>query len=179
VPTGGTVIYPITNSADDANQDNTDMMFDGPLWVGSGSTPPSSLAGLRFRNINIPRGAVIDEAYLVFYSASGQWITLNLQYAGDAADNSQPFTSGLLSQRTLTNARVSDSSDVPWYANNAYPSVSLKTIVQEIVNRNGWQAGNSLSIIIRNTSGNPWARKFAYSYEQNPQAAAQLVIQWH
>ena len=45
--------------------------------------------------------------------------------------------------------------------------------MQEIVNRNGWNSGNSLAFLIEGTG-----RHAAYAYDGRPSSAARLVIKW-
>jgi len=52
----------------------------------------------------------------------------------------------------------------------------IKTIIQEIVNRPDWQAGNTLSIVLRGTASGVWSRKFVKSFEAGASTAPKLVI---
>jgi len=126
--------------------------------------------------VQVPRGATITAARLEFYSVSGQWLTINLQIAGDDVDNSAAFSaSALPSQRVLTTARVAHSSNVNWAANTWYPFTDMSAVVGEIISRPNWQAGNSLSIILSG-SGSSWGRKFAAGFEYGAAYAPRLVI---
>jgi type IV pilus assembly protein PilY1 len=46
-----------------------------------------------------------------------------------------------------------------WTKDNAYQTPDLKTIVQEIVDRPGWQSGNRMVIFLYGASGlrRPWS----------------------
>jgi type IV pilus assembly protein PilY1 len=172
-------VLQVTASADDVNEDSGNVTTDdGTIWIGGGSNPTASFSGFRFTNVQVPAGATIVSAYLQFYSASGQWITLNLQIAGVLSPNSTPFTTLRPSQQPLTVARVQHLSDVGWNANTWYAFNEMAAVVQEIVNQAGWQSGNSLAIVLRNTGG-AWARKWVYSRDGAAQFAPQLVIVYH
>ncbi len=173
----GTVTLQISNNADDVNEDGSSFDAGGStLWIGNGSSANGSYTGLRFNGVNIPRNATITAARLEFYSTSGQWISMDLQIAGEAADNSAAFSSSNRpSTRLLTTARVDHSSNMGWSTGTWYAFDDMKIVVQEIVNRSGWQSGNSLSIILRGT-GNSWARKWLRAREGGAAQAVRLVV---
>jgi hypothetical protein len=60
--------------------------------------------------------------------------------------------------------------------NTLYTISGLQTIIQEIVNQEAWQNGNSLSLVIRGISTLPNQRKSVWGYEGNAGRAARLVI---
>jgi hypothetical protein len=178
-PPGGsqTITLQINDANNDVNEVNDTLNASQPaIWIGNGGSTTTSYTGLRFTNVSIPRGATITSAYLQFYSAQSQWILLNLQLSAEAADNSQPFVSNSRpSQRPLTSI-LNHSSDIGWSANTWYNFNEMASVVQQVVNRSGWQSGNSLSIILKGTGTGTWGRKFVYGLEGAPGFAARLVI---
>jgi hypothetical protein len=166
-----------TQGSDDANEDGTLFSTTYPLlFFGNGDSTDASYLGLRFNNVNVPQGATITSAKLQFFSLQGQWITVDVQIAAEASDNAQTFSStSKPSQRTLTTAKVNHSSNVSWAANTWYDMDDMSAVVQEVVNRSGWQSGNSLVIILKGT-GDSYGRKFIASYEGDPTYAPKLVI---
>jgi PKD repeat protein len=176
-PSIQTITLQVSGASDDVNEDGSTFTTGGTVWLGTGSSASASYTGLRFASVPIPAGATITSAHLEFYSAQSQWLNLSLRFAGQAADTSATFSSSSRpSGRTLTTAVVNHSSNVSWSANTWYSLDEIKTIVQEIISRPGWQAGNSLAIIARGTGIGAWARKFAQSYDSNPNFAPRLVI---
>ena len=147
------------------------------VWAGTAGNATTSFAGLRFNNINIPRGAVITSARVEMYSVNqAQWITTGFQLAGEAVDNATTFAANNKpSQRPLTAARITHSSNTQWGVNTWYVLQDVLPVVQEIINRPGWRPGNSLALILRGTGG-PWGRKYGWAYESSPANAARLVI---
>ncbi len=175
-PPTGTVLVQVNQGSDDVNEvSNTLNPSDTTLWVGGAGSQESYL-GLRFNNISVPKNATITSATLEMYAASSAWITLGLNIGAEAVDNSATFSdSSRPSQRTLTTARDLHSSNVNWTAGNWYTLDDVAPIIQELVNRGGWQSGNSISLVLKNTGGN-WARKFMSSIEGNPALAPRLRI---
>lgn len=176
--TGGTINLAVNAANDDVNEDGA--TFDAgstSLWIGNASSTGASYTGLRFNTVAIPRGARITAAQLQFYSTTGQWLTINVQIAGENVDSSAAFsTTSRPSARALTVARIAHSSNVQWLTNTWYSFNDMSAVVQEIVNRPGWQSGNSMGVILRGTSTSPWGRKFAASFERGAATAVRLVI---
>jgi len=177
VPVSGTFTSQVSVGSDDVNQEGSVFQSSSTtVWIGNASTTANNYGAFRFTNIQIPRGATITAARLEFYSANTQWVSVNLQIAGDAADNSLPFSaSALPSQRVLTTARIVHSSDVKWMVNTWYPFTDMRLVVQEIISRPNWQLGNTMSIILVGT-GSPWGRKLVSSFERGATFAPRLVI---
>ncbi|MGB5894326.1 MAG: hypothetical protein WBG58_09120, partial [Ignavibacteriaceae bacterium] len=113
------------------------------------------LVGMRFLNVTIPQGATIDSAKIQFavkeVETEGSVICI---FDGEDIDDAPQFADVAenISDRTGTTATA--TWDVPMWENvddagAAQLSTELKTIVQEIVNRPGWESGNALVIMIR------------------------------
>ena len=111
------------------------------------------LIGVRFRDLDLPRGAIIDDAYLEFEVQSFQ---------------STPVNVGIFTQ--LGNASVYTTSNGDLLTNRAYSSGLLKTlpaegrgqkirisglqsIVQQSVDSNSWTSGGALAFAINRQSG--------------------------
>ncbi len=169
----------INSSSDDVNQDGSTLTINSStLWIGNGSSASSSYMGLRFNSLDIPQGATINSAYLRVYSTKQQWISLSYQMSAEATDNSAAFsTISLPSQRSLTVSNVNSSSNNNWSANNWNSLDDISSVIQEVVDRSGWQSGNSISIIIKGTGG-VWGRKTVASYDGTSGNAPQLIISY-
>ncbi len=154
---------------------------DGAMELTSNDLDFGTVAfhGVRFQNINIPPAAVIEQAYIQFTAKDDLSAPCVLQINGQAADNAPTFeiTAGNISGRPLTLATV--SWNVPVWIDKERTSKQqtpdLKEIVQEVVNRSGWQSGNSLVIILQNLTG----KRSAYTFDNNPAQAPELVIRFH
>lgn len=166
----------VSANFDDAEQsqrlDDTDGSGDLDLGV--------VVTGLRFTNAVIPRDATINSAFLQFTSDQGfagnntTAATLNL--FGEAADSAASFGGNFAN----INGRPRTSASVNWavpawtatgQAGAAQRSPDLKAVVQEIVKRPGWQAGNALALIVAGSG-----RREAESYDGNKTRAAALEV---
>jgi hypothetical protein len=121
----------------------------------TGSGYGNCTGGFRFQNVTIPRGSIINSAYLRVRATDNTSVALNLKVSADRVDNSVDFSSSSNrpSNRTRTTAQVDWDISSGWNSGTTYDSPNIGTVVQEIVNRTGWSSGNSLSIIVANDSG--------------------------
>jgi len=123
--------------------------------------------GLRFQNIDIPPQYTITAAYLIVTSTSNvNPGTVNSVIIGQASNNPPAF-SNIDDYKTRRGTVVGGANDnnitfnsVPWnniqgfLTNVTYQSPDIKTIIQEIVSRGGWAAGNSLVLFWGDHAGN-------------------------
>lgn len=143
-------------SSDDAEQENDqiDALFDDDLdagWEGDPADQNNLTAGLRFRGINLPKGAVIDSAFIQVWSHEGKLAedVARITITGEATDNAQTFTEdALITSRPRTSASILWEVAEEWDLWSMYQTPDLKAIVQELVNRNGWQTGNAIAFIL-------------------------------
>ena len=121
--------------------------------------------GLRFQNVAIPKGTIINNAYLEFVAAdydSGytEWVI-----KGQAADDPPAFadTNDNISDRPRTGQGVTWAVPEIWQDGETRHSPDISSIIQEIVGRPGWVEGNSLVLTI----GSPQDRRDrdVYSYD--------------
>ena len=106
--------------------------------------------GMRFQFVNIPRGATIQSAVLEFTCDESSSGAGSVTIFGQAIDNAPTFSTstGNISSRALTSNSVSWTFSEAWVAGTKYNSSDLKNVIQEVVNRGGWNANNNLVIII-------------------------------
>lgn len=109
------------------------------------------LIGLRFQNMEIPRDSTIVTAYIDFTTKARTDGPTTLIFHVEANDNVAEYRKDQfnISQRPTTNSAIT-WSDVPAWnqVGEVHRTVNLASIVQEIVNRDGWQDGNSLGFIV-------------------------------
>lgn len=138
------------------------------------------LTGLRFANISVPQGALVTNAYIQFVSNGSDSTPVNLSVQAIAEDNPSTFS--------LTNADISSRSlaagAIPWSVPSwAYDDAgvnqqtpNLSSLVQALVNRPGWAAGNSMGFVIADngTASNNDRRSAGTFFES--ERAAKLVV---
>lgn len=160
-------------STDDVEQLNNriDKLYDDDLdagWEGDPTDLNVLTVGLRFRNIVIPKGVRIDSAFLVLTSHEGKSKDdiANLTLYGDNVDNSPTFTAdSLVTSRARTSASVRWIVAEEWKLWSVYRSPDLKSVIQEIVNRSGWQSGNALSLFMIGENQGPSEVENAREFE--------------
>jgi len=166
-----------SNDLELGNADFFDFMFMEAIAMPEFSydiVGEEQKVGVRFQDIQVPQGATITSAYLVFTSNETDSQTTTVTIYGEASDNAAPFddwTPYDLSNRTMTNASV-DWNIPAWDQMGAqHQSPDIKAIVQEIVNRPGWSAGSSMVFSLGGSG-----RRVATSYDGDPAAAPVLHI---
>lgn len=144
-----TLVRRIAASQDDAEEtivgdvDTTSSIF--------GSDRTNNWGGMRFRNVDIPRGAKIQAASwwaVPQPTLDEPQLTIYCEAADDAAvfvDGSANFN---ISSRSRTVATQTwDSADLGADGISYIQSVDIAPLVQEVINRPGWKSGNSLVIM--------------------------------
>lgn len=174
--TASTVDVRVVNGADDAEQSRTTNNVDINNTTLQLNT---SNIGVRFRNLTIPQGATITNAYLEFnannfgtVSSGSPSITV---YAQDA-DNAGVFTTANnnIGSRPTTSQSVVWSPPT-WTTNSVQQTPDLTSLVQAVVNRAGWASGNSMAFIL---NGAGTGTRVSESYEGNTNEAPRLVIEY-
>jgi hypothetical protein len=175
----------VTSSADARVTSGSD---DAEERVSSGAVSTSSsdieltydggdqVAGLRFPGLAVPGGATIREAWIQFQAAESSSTATTLAIQAEAADRAASFsstTSGI-SSRARTVSTVAWSPP-PWSrtgdAGSAQRTPDLSALVQEVVSRPGWAAGNALAFIITGEG-----ERVAESREGSSTGAARLHV---
>ncbi|MCB9245806.1 MAG: T9SS type A sorting domain-containing protein [Flavobacteriales bacterium] len=154
---------PVPVSSDDAEQENDaiDALYDDDLdagWEGAAEDQNILSTGLRFRDVEIPQGVRIDSAFLIFHSHEAKLATdvCNLNIFADDTDDALTFNeTDLITDRPKTTAQVTWVIDEPWGLWTEHKSVDLSAVIQEIVDRSGWQSGNSLALILQGENQGP------------------------
>jgi len=113
-------------------------------------------AGLRFADLNIPRGATITHATIDVQNSWRRTAPSRFTIQGEAVDDSAPFTTAnaALSSRINPSTGNPTSAKSEWIPNEWWDTdikertSEVTDIVQEIVNRDGWCGGNAMSLFI-------------------------------
>jgi|GEM_PF-419424 len=167
--TGGTVGYMYLNSSD------LELAYDGTI---------KQHIGVRFTNITIPQGAIIQNAYIQFATKGDKTPTSGaIVIKGQAIDNAPTFTSTAfnLTTRVVTTDSVTwaGSTSTTWGTTGGgtrgadQKTPDLKTIVQGLVNRSGWASGNAMAFLLKGEGV-----RNAYAYDGSTTLAPELIIQY-
>ncbi len=168
----------VNAASDDATASGADAMsIKMNYWpVGAGLS-----SGARFANVIIPHAAAITSAYLVIDAYTGaSATTVNSMIRGQASDNAPTFTTNRVDfdSRPRTAAGVAWTNIPPWTASVIYHSPDISSVIQEIVDRPGWQAGNSLVIFWEDDGSTGTAARQGRSFNWNPDRATGLHVEY-
>ncbi|AXT49525.1 hypothetical protein D1818_01325 [Aquimarina sp. BL5] len=190
-----TIAIPINDINDDVEEaeDGRMLLDSGDLELGefdTFSTPDVGLQkiGLRFNNIVIPMGVIIQEAKIVFVADQTEGANpTEMTIFGENIGNASPYTEdiGNLSARSLTTAN--SVWNIPEWVGTETPiadrtTVDISAIINEIITRGDWANGNSMNFIFQASGVSAGATennvgREAETYDiDNPQEGAQLII---
>lgn len=172
-----TVVTTIASSSDDVEQRSNGRMLtrsrDIEMPNDRGNT---QTIGLRFTDVKIPQGATVIDASVEFEVDRQSTGDVGVRIQAQAADNASTFSSNRWSvtSRTKTAASV-DWDDLPSLPTNTKVTTpSITPVIQEVINRGGWQSGNALALIMSKKYGSSYR---AYeSFDSEPVNAAKLRI---
>ena len=181
----------VSSSADDAEEKIDDPaqtatvgdmdVTSSDLELGSeeGDGTAAQLTGLRFTGIDIPQGAVILNAFIQF-GVDESKNTSDASFVIQAEANADPaaFTADAfnISSRTFFDASVDWTVTGGTWTNagDAGPdqrTPDIASLIQQIVNQDGWAAGNALVLTIAGTG-----TKVAESFDGDAALAPTLNI---
>jgi hypothetical protein len=133
--------------------------------------------GLYFKDVNIPKGVKIDTAYIEFDPAGTDTGNAEFVIKAEAKDNGLPFTAGSfdISTRSAFGTAIAWSVSSEWNtAMSAKPRTpELATLVQEITDLSGWDAGDEMVFMIHSSRD---ALRRVSSYEGGAAKAPKLTI---
>jgi len=162
--------YQVSASDDDgyASQSSSQNLRTDYLKVGSysGHEAPYYTSGMVFKGMNIPPSAEIISAYLEIRSYENYLTnTVYGKIQAQDTDNADSLSQmPYISARPRTDASVNWDHHAPWTKDTWYRSPDIADVIQEVVNRTGWSAGNSLAILYSTRLSEGGYRHF-YSYD--------------
>ncbi len=155
----------ISQGSDDAEEDYapSTVVNNTPLWAccicpASGEICHITGAGFRFTDVRIPRGATIDSAWLSILPFIFTNADIACTVYCEDVDDCSTFVEG--NMHNVSN-RTRTADKVIWCKKGAgsswFGSCNLAGVVEEVVNRPGWSAGNALAfILIPGDSAGEW-----------------------
>jgi len=177
----------LTRRVSASDDDAEERVSDGDAYVlssdlelteeldAAGQGRGQQLIGLRFDAMTIPRRAEILSAFLKFEVDEAGSRDTNLRIHGEASDNAVAYSKSPfeISSRPRTAAAVSWNQIPAVEPNDSLRSPDLKSLVQEIVDRPGWQAGSALALTISGTG-----QRVVESFDGEADAAASLFVEY-
>ena len=177
-----TAQFAIKSSSDDAEEKPTGTAGDltsSDLELVMDKTSNQTI-GLRYANVSLPKGAIINNAYIQFAVDEVTNVDpCNLVIKAEDTDNSSTFTiaDGTISKRTSTSQSVNWNPTAKWevdgLAGMDQRTPDLKLLVQSIINKISWNSGNAMSFIITGSGS-----RVAQAYDRDPSKAAILVVEY-
>ncbi|MEE9423734.1 MAG: right-handed parallel beta-helix repeat-containing protein [Methylococcales bacterium] len=171
-----TISIPILAREDGVEEEEAGNVVVGSYDLDLGRRHSNVIAGMRFNELTIPQGAEIVSAYIQFTARKDNDYASSLLIEGEGADNAAIFDrleEFNLSSRNRTSAVIS-WSPASWNAGESgteQKTPDLSSVLQEIMNRAGWESGNSAVLFI---SGQ--GRRQAQSFDLKPSNAPVLHV---
>lgn len=176
----------INSSSDDAEEKGLDSGDPGTIDLTSSDVElvrdgndGNQFVGLRFESLPIPKGSMINNAYIQFTVDEDDDLPGTVNITVEDADNPVTFneTAGNISSRP-TLAESVEWGNIPVWAEIGAAGEDQRTpdlsgLVQAIINRDGWADGNAISFIITGTG-----ERVAESYDGQAQSAPILVVEY-
>ncbi len=175
-----TLCLKVDSSDDDAEEDISGVMNLTSSTIhlvnDSANGTGNQIIGLRFNNVDIPQGGTITGATLQFTSHSSNYTYTAVTVRAEDIDDAPAMVAAVnnISSRTTT------ANGVNWFpgwwvdeglTGSAQRVPNLTAVIQEVVDRPGFAAGNSMMIVISGTG-----ERTAHSYDGSPNDAAELCI---
>jgi hypothetical protein len=168
----------INNTSDDAEE----LISTGVVDINSTdlelvTDASDQVIGVRFRDINIPKGATILRSYIQFRTDEVDSGQTDLVIHGELANASATFntTPSNISSRQLTLASENWDDIGEWdslgEAGLNQRSPYLNSIISEIITQPGWQVGNAITFLISGTG-----KRVADSRNGSVNGAPTLVV---
>jgi hypothetical protein len=202
---GGTKIYinigvftnsdslPLTDGHDDVEETETgivyftssdlEMVYDDFEFVTDVSNGYQKI-GYRFKNLNIPSGAIIESAYIQFRSDEVDSDDAEFNIFAEASGNALPFEDDNINN-VSGRPRVSGSVNwmpSPWtdtgLTGPEQQTPELKELLQQVIDGDDWEQGNSTVFMLEATGislTDEDAKRVADSYEGSSSNPPTLV----
>jgi hypothetical protein len=166
-------------SADDAEERATSTnLKSSDLDITLDANVAQAAIGIRFTNLTIPKNATVTNAYIQFTVDKPTSTATSITIKGENVDDAATFTTAdnAITGRSKTTQSVSWSPPA-WNTAGAagvnQRTPNLSAIVQAVVNRSGWAAGNDMSMILTGTG-----ERDAESWDTTGTNHPKLVVEW-
>jgi len=134
----------------------------------------------RFINVDIPQGAKINSAKISLTGGLSAGTQPNITINAEAQDNPDIISTNNndISDRPVSNNSVAWNNPIWVYGFNDSPDIA--TIIQEQINRSGWERGNSINIIMESADPGAGTTNFSRTegYDSSGTRGAKLEIDY-
>lgn len=156
-------------SSDDAQSFDVHYEETAPSqWIGSYHPAYPLTDGWRFRDIDAPKGSLITFASLSLVKKMDQTGSLRFTFFGERTTNAPTFDYfNTPADRATTYASVPFTDSKKYYGNLRYTFFGLEPIIQEIVDQEAWDAGNSL-VLLAKSGPDCCSAMMWYTFDHSP-----------
>jgi len=172
--------YPLSLSDDGVITSGSLVL--GTLWLcmgkDTGGNPRHFF--VRFPYVPIAAGSTITEAYtkLTVYDTQAVAVCNANCYFNDADNPPNPANAAAFEGLDLTDP-VAWSAIPAWADGDIKNTPDLKDILQDVIDRDGWAAGNALMLVVRDNGSNTAARRAGSGFmHSNANERAELHVTW-
>lgn len=162
------------------NDDSNDAAQLTVTYQPAGSPNEHQRIGLRFQNVNVPRGATITNAYIAIVPSqtNAPDVGLPLEIRLEDSANAAPFssTTGDLTSASTVSTVVSWVAD-DWVEDQTVQTPDLSSQIQQVTNRSDWCGGNDLAFYIE-PSAITNLRRNAHSFDAGSSREPRLVVEY-
>jgi len=149
------------------------------LYCGNGGGNEYGSA-MRFLNVTIPAGKVIDTAVLYLRCRGAESGTIvNTRIRAEKAVDPIRFTDAVdFDARVWTDEFINWDGLEAWSALAYYTSPDFKTVIQEVIDQVGWNSGQAMVILWDDWEGRSTLNAFRqpYSHDGGAPSAAKLIV---
>ena len=160
----GRTIYRISDTAEDCKEyfGGTSGFYTNTLGTGLENNVLNYRvkAGIRFTNIKVDQAATIYNAQLLTYT-TGTWVAGGSYgtWYGDDVDNASAFSGSISITQTTANVAASVGTG----DDKQITSCNVTAIVQEIVDRAGWDRLNAIRFATSSATADGYVEYYDYS----------------
>ena len=185
-------VFPIMAGNDDAEENGPTSDFGhGGMYMNSSDLElvddgHLQTVGLRFTGLDIPRGAMIQNAFIQFTVDETSDENTSLYIGVENADDALPFDPDVdfnISDRnliTMDNGLLDSVywGDIPAWSNVGEAGSDQRTpdlshLVEDVVSKPGWKEGNAMVFVIKGQG-----KRIAEAFEGDESLAPELIVQY-
>ncbi|MBO6515755.1 MAG: T9SS type A sorting domain-containing protein [Bacteroidia bacterium] len=170
----GSITVKVSSDNDDADEKGNGDVKRGSNYLRMNNR----IMAFHFKNVAIPQGTTISTASVTMNAWSSNSSSVTVQIYADDVDDSDAISSSDddISDRTPTSEKE-DWTFSTWSYDVDYATPDIADVIQEIVNRSGWQSGNDITIIFKK-NGSSGATKKVTARDYDSYYAPKLNISY-